>query len=529
MSQAERLQNRYRLVEACLMLFALALFLLHFVHLRADFPNRSPWMDWAKYTDEGWYGDAAIRYYLRGAWHLPGDFNPGAALPVWPLLEALVFRFTGVGIVAARTLAVCVFGGILVCGYVLLRSPLAGQREGTGRIFAAAALALLTASSFLYAFTRMAILEPLLILWLLLALLLARSLRASQAGLARMGRLVGVGLIAALMVGTKTTAMFLLPSICWMLGSASGWQPRKVLRDTAVAAAAGVLPGLLYFFLLVRGGFLQDVRYLFTANAYTAITRDTFWAVVWQTLQDGMWIGPLLYPLALVAIVVAAFRPRAWQDPVFASLVLWTAGYLSYIAFHANFQPRYYLVVAIPMLLLLVRASMHLRLWNPRVFSATASLLLLGLLAFETRSTLAYVLHPEYSFQTAAERIGRIVEQEPAHSHTVLSISGSNLSLMTGVPSICDDFGTMDLEDRIAVYKPGWFVTWNFVEDDKMEALTRFYRLTRVASFPAMDDPERNLMIVYRLDGKQGPEPRRRKPVTRSSAQEVQQTRTDQT
>ena len=29
--------------------------LLHAWHLRADFPNGSPWtMDWAKYTDEGW-------------------------------------------------------------------------------------------------------------------------------------------------------------------------------------------------------------------------------------------------------------------------------------------------------------------------------------------------------------------------------------------------------------------------------------------------------------------------------------------
>ncbi len=42
---------------------------------------------------------------------------------------------------------------------------------------------------------------------------------------------------------------------------------------------------------------------------------------------------------------------------------------------------------------------------------------------------------------------------------------------MTGVPSICDDFGTMDLEERVATYHPGWYVTWNQVDDDKMEAL----------------------------------------------------------
>jgi hypothetical protein len=43
-----------------------------------------------------------------------------------------------------------------------------------------------------------------------------------------------------------------------------------------------------------------------------------------------------------------------------------------------------------------------------------------------------------------------------------------------------------------------------------MDALTSLYRLRRVASFPAMDDPERNLMILYRLDPIQ-PTPGRRR------------------
>ena len=233
-----------RYVELALLLLSAVLYVLHFSHLRADFPNHSPWMDWAKYTDEGWYGDAAIRYYLRGTWRLPGDFNPGAALPVWPFLEALVFRFTGVGIVAARALAVAVFGGILVCAYLLVRSrvPELNLSRGKRRLLAAAAVALLTASSFLYAFSRMAILEPLLIFWLLLALLLARSLRHTPAGWMRVGHLVAVGLLTALMIGTKTTAIFLLPSVAWMLWSASDWRPRQLVRDTAIVATVAVVP-----------------------------------------------------------------------------------------------------------------------------------------------------------------------------------------------------------------------------------------------------------------------------------------------
>ncbi len=507
-------------VTSALLVFALVLYVLHFFHLRADFPNHSPWMDWAKYTDEGWYGDAAIRYYLRGTWHLPGDFNPGAALPVWPFLEALVFRFTGVGIVAARALAVAVFGGNLICAYLLLRSRVPGLdlNEGTRRLFAASAVALLAASSFLYAFSRMAILEPLLVFWLLLALLLARSIREGLTGWPRVVRLAAVGLLVALMIGTKTTAIFLLPSVAWMLWSASGWHFQQMARETAITASAAIVPGLLYLVLLLRGGLLQDVRYLFSANAYTAISAENFWTVVWQTLADGAWIGLVLYWSSIGAVFVASCNRRTLRDSVFMSLVLWAAGYIAYIAYHANFQPRYYLVVAVPLVLLLARSALHISASSPVSLYAFAPLLV-ALLAKETVSTWRYVKNPEYTYQLAAERIERIVSSEPQHSHTVLSISGSNLSLMTGVPSICDDFGTMDLQDRIAAYRPGWFVTWNYVEDDKMQALARFYQLTRVASFPAMDDPERNLMIIYRLDAKAGAEPKRRTPRSRQKTQ----------
>jgi hypothetical protein len=127
---------------------------------------------------------------------------------------------------------------------------------------------------------------------------------------------------------------------------------------------------------------------------------------------------------------------------------------------------------------------------------------------------ISFVRNPEYTYLTAANRIRDAVERQraqdmaegrPAHPETVLSISGANLSLMTGLPSICDDFGTMTLPDRIAAYKPGWFASWNDVEDDKMEALAPAYHLVRVGAYPALDDPDRNLLILYRLDPLESP------------------------
>src|SRR5258708_6877369 len=107
-------RSKVRSAVRILLLLVSAVFLgLHSLHLSADFPNHSPWMDWSKYTDEGWYGDAAIRHFQRGHWYVPGDFNPAAALPVWPLLESAVFHYTGVSLAAARALTVATFALIL--------------------------------------------------------------------------------------------------------------------------------------------------------------------------------------------------------------------------------------------------------------------------------------------------------------------------------------------------------------------------------------------------------------------------------
>ncbi len=486
---------------------------LHFLHLRADFPNLSPWSDWAKYTDEGWYGDAAIRHYLRGTWHLPGDFNPAAALPVWPLLEAMLFRFTGVGIVAARALTVVVFVGIVGAGVALLRKRLSVDESlGTWSLWlsAAAAALMMAVSPYFFVFSRMAVLEPLLVLLMLLALLTAAHVRPGARHWHNLVREVALGVLLALMIGTKTTAIALVPAMAYVLADACRWNVRSMLRAAAVAGGTTVLLWSTYYAVLVRPRYMEDFRYLFSANRYTGITAENAKEILLGAFKDGIWIGTLIYPMMFAALLFALVRRRVWRDPVFVSLVLWIAGYFAFLIYHANLQPRYYLVIAVPMTLLVVRGAQHALAWQWKSAYALVPVLLL-LVTHDARGTLHYLRHPDYTFQNAAIQVGKIVESEPNHSHTVLSISGSDLTLMTGLPSICDDFGTMQLEDRIAAYKPGWFVAWNYVEDDKMEALAKFYQLTRVAEFPAMDDPDRNLMIVYRLDPKRGVIPKRKR------------------
>jgi hypothetical protein len=526
-----RFTRLLRAAEAVLLLTATLFLALHALHLNADFPNHSPWMDWAKYTDEGWYGDAAIRYFQRGQWNVPGDFNPAAALPVWPLLEATLFRFTGVSLLAARALTVGVFGLILLASYLLLRRwhSLSASAEKKS-LAPATAVLLLAVSPFCYVFTRLAILEPLLILFTLLAMLTAsymrprgqenhRSLLPTPYSLLP----VLLGLLLPLMVLTKTTAVFLFPAIIWLLWARAGYRPRPFLRLLLVPLTLGAALWLVYYALVVRSHHLADYLYLFNANAYTGITADTALSVLTATLNDGLWIGKLLYPLALVAAAWSLlFRPR---NPLIPALLLWAAGYAAFLAYHNNLQPRYYLVIAVPLTLLVpvVFETLWTRTTAPAIaplrrmaVTAVAATLAVVTLA-DARQTLHFVRTPDYTFTNAAAQIHRIIAADHTHNPLVLSISGSNLSLMTGLPSICDDFGTMDLAVRVKAYRPGWYVAWNHVEDDKMDALTPMYRLRRVAAFPAMDDPERNLLILYRLDPASPTTPthHHRKPVPR--------------
>lgn len=501
-----------RWIEFFLLLIAAGFLALHAVHLKADFPNHSPWMDWAKYTDEGWYGDAAIRHVQRGHWYVPGDFNPAVALPVWPMAELAVFHFTGANIVAARALAVTTFALIVLCCYLLLRrgARLAALHDQAGLSLAPAIGALLLCvSPFCYAFSRMAILEPMLILLTALALLAASYVQpeATRRSIAFWLPVVLLGIALPLMVLTKTTAVFLLPAVMWMLFARSGYSVRSSLRLFLPVFAVSAVLWASYYAFIVRPRFLQDYQYLFSANAYTGITWNTAWSVIQETVTDGAWVGQILYPLALVAIAfLFAFERRQLRNPAVPSLLLWIAGYVAFLAYHDNLQPRYYLVVAVP--LTLVIAVVFEGIWNRRnviaplhhLVAVSAVAAITVIVAADARQTLRYVRHPEYTFSNAAARIHDIVASDTRQNRLVLSISGSDLSLMTGLPSICDDFGTMELSDRVRAYHPGWYIAWNQVDDDKMDALTPLYHLERVAAFPAMDDPERNLMILYKLN-----------------------------
>lgn len=450
-------------------------------------------MDYSKYTDEGWYGSAAVRYFLTGSWRVPGDFNPGAALPVWPLLEGLVFRFTGVGLPAARLLALAVFGVNLLLTYALIRTE--HQRP-----IALLGMTIAAASAFLYAFSRLAILEPLLIFWMLLSWLLVLRVGKASSEQARYALLAVIGVLICLQILTKTTAIFVIPSMIYLLWFAARYKARQFLKYVAVVAAVAIVLWSGYYFLAVRPHFLADYHYLFDANKLDQPTTLTGWvAAFWYALHGVLWIDRLLGLLAVALLVLsAAWLRRLWSDPLFVASFLAAAGFIFFIGWHNNPQPRYYEVVAFPLILMICIGTTALFGWR-RWAGLTALAVIAVSIGLNLRLTAHFVRHPDHSFVVAAKRLTRYIDQHPNGNRLLLSVSGANITLITHLPSICDDFGTYDLPYRIHTYQPGWFATWNEIDPETLGDLRAQYSLQRVADFHAFDDPDRDQLVLYRL------------------------------
>lgn len=483
-----------RLLPALLVVAVAALWGLHWVHLRADFPNNSPWMDYSKYTDEGWYGNAAMRATLFGHPLLPGDFNPAVALPVWPALLWVVFQFTGVTVEAARGLALFVLAGNLLLSYAVLRAARASRAAASGGVL------LLAGSAYLWAFSRLAILEPLLTFWMLLAWLLALRLRPWR-GRWRTVALLAVGLLGCLAVLTKTTALFLLPSAVWLLGWSAKWQVRCVARELGVALAGGLVPWGECVWLALRTHAV-DYHYLFAANQWEQPkTLGGKLMAFWWAAHGLLWVGPGLVCAALVLSALAAVASARFRSsPLLGASLLAAAGYIFFTGWHNNPQPRYYMVLLYPLVFVAVLATERLAARSR--WAASGAVVVLALLfARDLHESLWYARHPQYSFQNAARGLTAYINAHPADGNRrLLSISGDEITLWTHLPAICDDFGTDDLPTRIARYQPGWYAQWNELDPGTLEDIHEAgYKLQPVAHWHAFDDEDRDNLILYRM------------------------------
>ena len=487
----------YRAITVALLCVAAAFFALAFVHLRADFPNGSPWNDWSKTTDEGWYTSGAVHRMLMGQWHEPGAFNPAVAMPVWSVLADVWFRVAGLGMVQLRVLTLLLSGASLLMLFRLVRWE-------AGALPAALAVALLTANPFFYSFTRLAVLEPVMIFFLLLALMLASE--AASHGSVALSFATGVTVTA--LVLTKTTGLVLAPGVLYFLRGSMrerGMAGAVATRSAAIAAAAAILTWLTFYALVLRH-YLQDYYLLFRINpdrVHLSIVPLT----AWHTLRDGMWIDPLLYPLAIAAVIGAvAWLRELWRQPLFGAAVLIAGGYLTFIGYHTNLQPRYYLVLmpslvivlALTLKQLAVRALQGGKGWRAILFAYAFTLAIS--VPWMALGTIRYALHPQYTFFSAAKGFAQVIASDPKAHRMVAGNQGDELSLWTGIPAICAEYSTDAPKAVLQRYQPGWYVEILGGRPTPMrQQIGLTYRLQERARYEIFDDPDRHAIALYRL------------------------------
>ena len=467
-----------------------------FFYLSADFPNWSPWMiDQAKFTDEGWWGSAAVAHALTGHWYMQGDYNPAVALPVWPLLLSAVFHFTGVSAVTARGFTAALSIAALSVGYVLVRRSARGNAETAALL----AVLLLAASPFAFVFSRLAILETLVSLEFCLLMLVA-----SFASLKRVWPLVGLAVLIPIMMLTKTTAALLVPAVAWVAWSAMG---RRWGGFWRAAVAVAVVPAVLfkgYAAVVSALGYGADYRYFFDVNAMP----DIDWPHTLSTLRDlaenCLWVDRVLYPIGLVILVVTmVWKRKLWANPLFAAGWMVIAAQAVFIfSRQDDYAPRYFLQMLAPLVWIVVLAFDELM---PR-WKKTAALLLVGMAASVAANVVMirhFLVDRDYDFRDASASIKEIIRSHPEQKPLMLGVSGAQIALMTGIPAINDGFSTEGMAAKVAEDRPGWFVVWDQIDPEDQSALAPF-NLEKMGSYPAFDDDTRTVLILYKLTPKAG-------------------------
>ena len=462
--------------------------IFRFCYLSADFPNDSLWMiDQAKYTDEGWWASGAVMHFLTGHWYVAGDYNPAVALPVWPGLLAALFHFTGVSVVAARALNVAISVATLGVAYAVVR-------RDSKRTSALMAVLVLASSPFAFVFNRLAILDTLVVFEFCLLMLAASLVRER-----RIWPLASLTVLVTAMILTKTTAALLVPAVLWIAWAGMGYKWSGFLR----ALLAGVVaPALLlkgYEALVKALGYGGDYQYFFDVNAMPDIDWGHSLSTLWQFLDNCLWIDRVLYPVGLVILVVTvAWKRRLWRNRLFAASWIALASQAVFIfSRQDDYAPRYFLVMLVPLIWIVAVAFGETMAHAP----GTSRLMMLAMAAAVIANGVMihhFLSVRDYDFRDAALSIRDIVRSHPEQKPLLMGASADQLSIMVGVPSINDGYGTEEMREKVGRYQPGWYVGWKDV-DPASEDFLSAYRFEKVAVYQALDDEDRGSLALYKM------------------------------
>lgn len=483
------MRSKSRLLWLTLVLGLLGLRLWH---IRADFPSYHFYsQEGAQFTDEGFYTGAALSHFTLGHAYIPGGWNPGVFMPVWPLMVGLLFHFTGISVTAARSLAV-------VCTWLSVLLAYAVARQYRSRTFACIVAFLMSANALGFFYSRLAILEPALVMFLLLAIYLAGRVRAGNYALA-----AAVGVVFAAMTLTKTTGPFVLPAVLYPI-----WANNREAGDRQDRAAAWKLVAVALATTIFLLGCAKWVwLHHYAADSRIILGLNPIWQLknspprLLRFFGRGTWIDPVVFPLALAGFIAALVKLRfLWRDTLFTTAFLWEAGYAAFIVFHIDGPPRYFVAMIAPTIWLALIFTEWL--WRQhRRFGVAAAACIAVSVVWNLAYIGNYLLHPRYTLLQASQGIKQAIEaQSGSYPNNLLIGRGADeFSLVSGGFPALDSDGAMPLAEKLDVYRPGWFMSWTGDVPLRMATVAGKRQLVERAKFYALDPSGHTAVTLYQL------------------------------
>jgi hypothetical protein len=189
---------------------------------------------------------------------------------------------------------------------------------------------------------------------------------------------------------------------------------------------------------------------------------------------------------------------KLWRNPLFAASWIAIAAQAA-LVFRTgeDYAPRYFLAMLVPMVLVIVLAFSAL-MEPAQKAAALLAVVMAASVAVNVLSTVGFATHRSYGLQNAATAIRKTVRGDPSQNPMIFGVSASQISLMTGIPSINDAYSLEDMSQKVAAYKPGWYLVWNSVSESNTDFLSP-YRLEEAGTYPAFDDDDRNKLILYKM------------------------------
>ena len=260
--------------------------------------------------------------------------------------------------------------------------------------------------------------------------------------------------------------------------------------------------------LAVRPHFLADSNLLFSINNYR-VHLSIIPRTAWQTLRDGLWIHPTLFPLAVLLALYTLAVPALRRQPLVGAAILGALGYMTFIGYHTNFQPRYYLVLEPAVVLLITLATHHVathhttrphpaspdRARNPRLPPSPPCCFKWPPPPPATPSTPNTPSPPPPPPSPASPQ--PTPPSRPSSSEPSATTSPSSPAFPPSAPPTAP----CPWPPSPPGTTPGWYLAHIDADSDTRSTLelAQLYTLDERARFETFDDPTRHTLVLYRL------------------------------